>query len=205
MTDDHDEIPWWMNPPRTFLNAGELEEDERRYIANVGWVQSRKDFFGYVEGYRRAAETLFESLEHTLYSPEFMVWPLAFLWRHFIEISLKDIIATGKVLQGGDGKFKTVHPLGKLWEDARKEIEATISGDPAQFKHVEVIIREFDKIDEKGDGFRYPLAKNGVDPSLCSDHPSVNLASMHEAMVELANYFDGVRMEMSMRMDMFYR
>jgi hypothetical protein len=95
--DDHDEIPWWMKTARTFLNAGELEGDDRRYIADVRWVQSRKDFFGYVEGYRRAAETLFESLEHTPQSPNFMVWPLAFLWRHFIEISLKDIIATGKV------------------------------------------------------------------------------------------------------------
>lgn len=68
MTDDHEEI-FWPNAPRTFLGLGE----DRRYIANVGWVQSRKEFFGYVEGYRRAAVTLFESLEHMRQSPEYMV------------------------------------------------------------------------------------------------------------------------------------
>jgi hypothetical protein len=163
MTDDHEEIPW-PNAPRTFLGPGV----DWRHVADVGWVQSRKDFFGYVEGYRRAAVTLFESLEHTRQSPEYMVWPLAFLWRHFIELSLKDIIATGRVLQGDEARFPAHHQLGKLWKEAREQIEA-ISGALDEFKHVEASIGEFERLDPKADGFRYPLAKNGVDASLSSE------------------------------------
>jgi hypothetical protein len=58
------------------------------------------------------------------------------------------------------------------------------------------------KLDPKADGFRYPLAKNGVDASLrLEKEPYVNLRSLHEAMVALANFFDAVRMDMSVRLD----
>lgn len=122
------------------------------------------------------------------------------MWRHFIELSLKDIIATGRVLQGDEGRFPAHHQLGKLWKEARGQIEA-ISGALDEFKHVEASIGEFEKIDPKADGFRYPLAKNGVDASLSSEEPYVNLRLLHEAMVALANFFDAVRMDMSVRLD----
>lgn len=191
--DDHEEITW-QKKPLSFLGPGV----DWWHDANVGWVQSRKNFFGYVEGYRRAAVTLFESLEHTRQSPEYMVWPLAFLWRHFIELSLKDIIATGRLLQGDEWRFPVHHRLGKLWKKARKVISEVPLD---EFKHVEASIREFEKLDPTASGFRYPLGKNGVDASLKPVEQYVNLRSLHEAMVKIADFFDGVRLGMSVRLD----
>ena len=89
-----------------------------------------------------------------------------------------------------------------LWKEAREQIEATVSSSSPEFEHIEAIVRVFDEIDPKGNGFRYPLAKNGVGPSLSSDPLAINLASLQEAMVNLANFLDAVRMEMSVRLDM---
>jgi hypothetical protein len=58
-------------------------------------------------------------------SPDFAVFPLAFLWRHCIELSLKEIIAVGRRQDGGRWGFPEHHRLLDLWNAAKPYVIQT--------------------------------------------------------------------------------
>jgi hypothetical protein len=188
----------WPDVPRLAFGPGLPGE----LNANLAWVQSRpRDMYGYVEGYRRAAVALYDFAVASRSSPEYMLFPIAFAWRHFLEIALKDIIAAGRELAGEPWGFPPGHKILDLWRAARPHI-ATL-GDPAapELTNVENNIREFDRIDHGGDGFRYPLNVAGTQPSLQNPPPNVNLRVLHEAMDAVATFLSCVRTELSVRLD----
>lgn len=151
---------------------------------------------GYVEGYRRAAVALFESAVESNTSPDFVVFPMAFLWRHHIELALKDIIAAGRQLQGEPWGFPPSHRLLDLWSEARTHV--VLCGDPTapELSHVEANLREFETIDPWSDGFRYPLNRDRTDRSLPRAPEYVNLRVLHDGMEALANFLSAVRSEL---------
>jgi hypothetical protein len=186
----------WPDVPRLAFGEG-LACDLN---ANVAWVQSRtRDMYGYVEGYRRAAIALFEYVDTSRASPDYMLFPLAFAWRHYVEIALKDIIAAGRELAGEEWGFPKGHNLLDLWRVARPYIAEL--GDPAapELENVENNLIEFDRIDHFGDGFRYPLNHARTGPSLQNPPASVSLRLLHEALEAIATFFLGVRAEQSYR------
>lgn len=188
----------WPDVPRLAFGAG-LADDLN---ANVAWVQSRtRDMYGYVEGYRRAAIALFDYAESSRASPDYMLFPIAFAWRHYLEIALKDIIAAGRELAGDGWGFPSGHKLLDLWKAARPHIAKL--GDPAapELANVENNLVEFDRIDHLGDGFRYPLNSARTGPSLQSPPESVSLRFLHEAMDAVAMFLLCVRSELSARLD----
>ena len=142
----------WPGVPRLAFGPGPFGELD----ANLAWARKRaRDMYGYVEGYRRAAGALYAYAVETHASPDYMLFPIAFAWRHYVEIALKDIIAAGRQLAGEVWGFPKGHHLLDLWCQARPFI--TELGDPAapELANVESNIREFDRIDHAGDGFRY--------------------------------------------------
>jgi hypothetical protein len=62
--------------------------------------RSRPALYGYVEGYPRAAVVPYDYAVVTRASPECLLFPIAFAWRHYLEFALKDIIAAGRELAG---------------------------------------------------------------------------------------------------------
>jgi len=92
----------WPDVPRLAFGPGLPGE----HNANLAWLQNRpRDMYGYIEGYRRAAAALYDFAVATRSSPEYMLFPIAFAWRHFLEIALKDIIASGRELSGDPWGF----------------------------------------------------------------------------------------------------
>jgi hypothetical protein len=126
---------------------------------------------------------------------------LAFLWRHHIELALKDIIAAGRELSGEPEGFPKGHRLGHLWETAKPYIQRCGSPNSPELAHVEATVTEFEGIGPGGDGFRYPLGvdRNGV--SLPNAPEQVNLEQLQQAMEAVANFFSAVRTEMGARLD----
>ena len=187
-----DELPptAWPDVPRLCFGPGE----PGLLNACVGWVQSRPhEMGGYVEGYRRAAVALYEGAVETNESPDYVVFPMAFLWRHHIELALKDIIAAGRQLAGEPWGFPPHHRLLDLWRDARPHI--TQCGDPAapELDNVEANLREFETVDPWSDGFRYPLNRDRTGRSLPNAPEYVNLRVLHDGMEALANFLSAVR------------
>jgi len=147
---------------------------------------------GYVEGYRRAASAVFEAAVTTRQSPEYTLWPLAFLWRHHLELALKEIIAIGRDLEGEDRTFPEHHRLADLWREAKQHIVGFSSPDVPELPHVEATVDEFATIDPGADGFRYPVARGQRRASLPNAPPDVNIPALHEAMEAVANFLECV-------------
>ncbi len=188
----------WPDVPRVGFGP-----DEPHHLdACVGWMQSRpRDMEGYVAGYRRAAVALFRAAEAGDGSPDYFVFPLAFLWRHHLELALKDVIATGRAVAGDEWGFPAHHRLIDLWREARPHVAQC--GDPAapELANVEANLREFEGIDPGSDAFRYPLNRDRTDRSLSNAPEHVNLRALHIAMEALANFLSAVRSELGCRLD----
>lgn len=201
MDDEHDIFgddrePAWPDVPRLCFGAG----DDHDLNACVSWALGMNDIEPYAEGYRRAAAALFEKAAARSESPEYIVWPMAFLWRHYLELALKDTILRGRALEEEPQDFPKHHRLLDLWKIARPHIERCGSPNSPELPNVEAVIEEFEKIDPGAMGFRYPWARDG-ERSLPDAPDRVNLRMLHEAMEATANFFDAVRAEMTQRLD----
>jgi hypothetical protein len=153
----------WPDVPRFCFGPGSPVS----LNACVGWVQSQPhEMEGYVDGYRKAATALYEYAAATGASPDYLVFPIAFLWRHHLELALKDIISVGRQLADEPWGFPKGHRLLDLWTEARNHVVQC--GDPAapELSNVEANIREFENIDPWADGFRYPLNRDQTVRSL---------------------------------------
>lgn len=176
----------WPDVPRVCFGPGDLPFLD----ANVGWVQSRPhEMHGYVEGYRQAATALYDCAAT---SPDYLVFPLAFLWRQHLELALKDIIAVGRTLAGETWHFPRGHRLLDLWNTARPYIEKCGDPNAPVLANVEASLREFEHVDPWADGFRYPLNRDQTARSMPNVPDIVSLQALNEAMQALANFFSGV-------------
>lgn len=157
--------------------------------------------YGYKEGYRRAAIGLLRQVVEDHLSPDLAVFPLAFLWRHHIELALKDIIIDGRELAEESFPHPAGHGLVKLWSLTRPYVEACGDPNAPELANVEASIHEFEKIDPQADGFRYPRGRDGVQQNLTGAPKEVNLELLHDAMLAVSNFLDAVQMEQATRLD----
>ena len=192
-----DNADLWPDVPRSCFAPGPWPLN-----ACVGWVLSRPhELDGYATGYRRAACVLFDTAIKTNMSPDYTVFPLVFLWRHHLELSLKDIIATGRQIAGEKWGFPAGHDLWKLWKEARPYAEDCGTDGSPEIVNVEATIQELQKIDPSSDGFRYPLNVKLTGVALQNAPEWVNLLTFHEAMLAVSNLLSGVRASLGNRLD----
>jgi hypothetical protein len=157
---------------------------------------------GYLEGYRRGAECLIQSVIETQSGQDFLVYPIVFLYRHHIELILKRMILRAPYLLSEPLTKKQKTNLGKhrldlLWQDLKPMISdiAEKAGwgtlDQEDINGVDDYIRQLAALDRDSFSFRYALSKNG-DPSLPADLKRINLRHFGEMMTRLASFLDGI-------------
>lgn len=187
MNDDDSFV--WPDVPRLAFGFG----DEYRTNACVGWALGSKDdaLHGYVEGYSQAASALLAWVRRDDASPDYAIWPIAFLWRHHIELGLKRIIAVGRQVNGDKWEFPAGHDLEKLWKKALPFIEQT-GDDAVVLANVAANIAEMVRLDPTAAGFRYPFEIDQKTASLKGPPEHVNLAQLDEAMRAVSAFLNGV-------------
>jgi len=186
---------FWPDVPRICFGAGE----PAHLNANVGWVRSQRGDTAlgtYAAGYRDAACVLFESLDRVggIWT-DVALFPIAFLWRHHIELLLKDIISRGRRLNGDKAVFPTHHNLDNLWKAAKPYVmqcgpEDAVEDAP-EVSNVEANIHECARIDPESFTFRYSTKRDGSE-SLPNGLDCVNLRALHEGMCAVATFLSGV-------------
>lgn len=181
----------WPDIPATLFGS-----DARfaRQSAHIGYVLKRHDVYAYREGYRRGAMILAGRSHASDEPPELLVWPVAWLWRHYLELALKETIATGKLLEdeGAEWEWPHGHRLAELWRDARRYVEPHGDPDAPELANVTSIIVEFDTLDRDGTGFRYTENRDGG-RSLPSAPEHINVGLMDETMQRIAGFLEAVR------------
>jgi hypothetical protein len=123
------------------------------------WYQ---DWHRYSAGYLEAAQATLAHLKEHPRQRDFLVYPVVFLFRHYLELRLKEIILRAGLLQAEDEKITRDHGLLNLWNRARPRIERAFPNDDrTPLDRIEGVIKEIDALDSDSMRFRYPVTLKG--------------------------------------------
>lgn len=140
-----------------------------------------------------------------------LIYPIVFLWRHYLELRLKGILRSARLLTDQPAETKVDHKILALWHKVRpllKEIESNV--DSETLNAVEEIVIQFDQVDTDSFAFRYPTSKKGI-PSLPSKLYHINIRNLTEVMQRVGNFLDSadtmldVYLEHKAEMESYYR
>jgi hypothetical protein len=151
----------------------------------------------YIEGYREAADKLVYDVVNTGANQDTLVFPIAFLYRQYIELQLKHIIRESRIVVGEKANFPEHHKIDALWDTANalmtkiiKDHDQSISDYITKYdvKTIKTIITEFVKVDPESFAFRYPNDKKGNKNLDGIEY--INLRKLHDHMKELKEKLD---------------
>jgi hypothetical protein len=190
-----DEEVIWPNRPRSIFAEG-----PPAFAANTGWLADTPKPYGYLAAYRQAAEAIFERISKDASSREIWLFPLAYAWRHHIELLLKELIplsSTVLFLRGQDDDVPAQpegHPILPLWIRLRPLLGRIAGPGAVEVDHVDCLLRELHGIDSTGVAFRYATPSRQPDTTTLKGVPhTINLYVLHEAMTAVSNYLDATR------------
>jgi hypothetical protein len=162
----------------------------------------------YRAGYKKAADVLVLKLlsSDTDYIADLhmrfgMIYPIMFLYRHYVEIEFKDLIILAGMTSVVEANKICGHDLHALWskvlvcaeevqgEDMRQELEGTF-GEAIEF---------FQRVDPYGDGFRYP--KNVKGAAQWDSSFYVDIEKINSAIECLEQFCHELRQELRQRLD----
>lgn len=173
------DVDWWHNAVLSNLDSG--------------WAL-------YAEGYKIAADVLVERVKHDRSEADFLVFPIVFLYRQYLELRLKEIIRDGSRLLDSPQRLPKDHRLDKLWSKCRRILEQVWPEGPAEhLDAVEECIHEFSRVDPTSTAFRYPTDADGK-PSLPGSR-HINLRNLSEVMARIGTLLDGASIGLSVYLD----
>jgi len=148
----------------------------------------------YGEGYKQAIELIErEVLENNRTYQDFLIYPYCFLMRHFIEIRLKEVIYEGTKKLNGEPEIKEGHNLPHLWDKAQKILKE-LWKEHYEEAHKDILsfINDFNSLDNKSDGFRYPFDTNGNKNLTEINGKEINFKNLSEVFRQVREYLNGV-------------
>jgi hypothetical protein len=193
-TDDFSRNP----PPRKGekLFRGDLDDWKNNACLRQG------DDYACREGYLRGAQILVQNVREEERDQDFLVYPIIFLYRHHIELLLKEVIKRApylidRELSEVEKRHLENHRLDLLWNDFKPlmgaiEKVADWPELPAQdIEGIDDYIRQISEVDPYSYSLRYAHSKKG-DPSLPEHLTHINVRNFGELMDRLAEYLSGI-------------
>jgi hypothetical protein len=150
----------------------------------------------YAEGYFEAGRRLLGSFVKEMngeavvvnYKIDLLIYPLVFLFRHGIELSIKSLCRKFAELWNENEKIALTHNLSDNWVRAQEYMNRDSSYNRELIDEVDTILKDFLAIDPDGQRFRFPEARDGQ--SHLQDISLVNLVVFDEAMAKVVSAFD---------------
>jgi hypothetical protein len=144
----------------------------------------------YAQGYKRAADILVQYVIDNNWDQDFLVYPIVFLYRQYLELRLKELIFASSMLLDHDARIPKGHNLVSLWRKARPNIEKVYPGDSeGDLDAVEDRLKELCNIDSHSHAFRYPEDIKGA-PAL-PGMEYINLKQLRDVIQGMSNVLDG--------------
>jgi len=154
----------------------------------------------YINGYRKAADLLVRKVADTSSNQNILVYPIAFLYRQYIELQLKYIIRESRILLSDGSGFPEHHKIKALWDVANGLMKRIVNEvDPSAKDYIarndvnEIggIINQFNETDPESFAFRYPRDKKGNNNLEGLTHINLrNLRDQMDLLVEKLNKYD---------------
>jgi hypothetical protein len=147
--------------------------------------------------FKEAGDRIVEDLARAItyeFADRFFM-PIAYLYRHSLELKMKEVARLGIDLQLIPDDEKTAktlvdHNLHKLWNLVRKAVEAHWPND-SDVGSAERIVLEFHKIDETGQNLRYSKDKSGRN-TIDGLPKAVQLTHVKDVFEGIFNFLYGV-------------
>ena len=181
-TQESDKTPW-PGPDSDLLGQG----PEWWLVACMDWPRDR--WLGYVGGYWKAADVIFERVVETGRDQDGLVYPYLMCWRHFVELQLKNLILLSRKYLREPIELPRTHRLDVLWRLVRACLErAWPDDDHHDLDEAGRIVLQLDGFDPTSEHFRYPILKNGSETMTSLGR--IYMPSFHEAMSGVAAMLD---------------
>lgn len=193
---DEISIPWPEKNDKPFIDGS-----YGRTQANLDWFDYWSEPFTkdlrIAGAFKEAADKIVDNLEtgNNFGHPDKYFFPVAYLYRHALELGLKCIVRDGINL-GIITESKTVekiikgHNLCKLWNKARGILEEVWpDGDKDTLTNAERVILQFHKLDSSGQEFRYATDIEG-NPNLENAPKLVDLINLKTVSDNLFSFLD---------------
>ena len=185
--------PWPADGDKLFAAGSDWRNN-----ACLGFVRDKWDL--YATGYKDAADIIVDRLVETGEGADLLVYPVAFLYRHYLELRLKELIIHGQELLDVSKDFRHIHRIDVLWSSCRDLLQQIYPGSPrTELDAVEACIAELCLIDRQSISFRYPATKDGNQTLPSVEH--INLRHLRDVMSGIASLLDGASMGVSAYLD----
>ena len=153
---------------------------------DVSWQrQWEENFEGYSSKYFRAAKLLYEAAKSDSSLLDEVTYPIMYLARHSIELTLKSL-----VYKLGNKKICKGHDLINLWH----ELDCLYIGDKHNERYAvaKQLIQELGNYDIQSDTFRYHLHK---DKSRTAKSDFIKIELFYSTYLKLFNFLEGLEYE----------
>lgn len=141
------------------------------------------------DGYKKGADTLVAKASSDRGLRDFLVYPVVFCYRHFVELSLKYIIASHGPTVGVQPNW-TTHSLEELWTTTNKVLDGFGVEKDEMHAAVCACIEELSKADPLSFKFRYPTDRNGE--ALPFSVERFDLVQLRDVVEGMSGYFGGL-------------
>ena len=173
-------------------------DDHSNFV--VGFTPDPKRDFGvFAKGYRLAADRLTAQLFAAPRFSDYEAYPVVFLYRHALELSLKHIIyasvdlAALKYLDDLDKGLQNTHDLRKLSQAATGLLTLLYPEDEF-LKQISSVLADtcadLGSLDARSDAYRYPIDARGLRST--DEHTTVNLHAFATRMSPLLEDLDTI-------------
>jgi len=151
------------------------------------------DFETYCIGYLDACKLILNDMgKNRQFISDTLVFPIVYLFRHYLELRLKKIIIIGKKNSNKRvNVIKYKHNLENLWKEAKECIKTYWpSSCNSELNIIKNNILEFhNKFDQFASAFRYPVDNRGNKSFKKNVH--IDLKQFKKSMEEISNFLDG--------------
>ncbi len=203
---DEISMPWPQDGDNLFI-AGE----DWYHNACLHFLPDSLDL--YIMGYKEAGDRLVTSSMEDRSHQDALVFPIVFLYRQYLELSLKRLIREGNWLLGIPSKWGEVgyptdgksHNLLVLWKECKKVLElvgtnyAELKIADQDLKTIEDLLTQFSQQDPGSDASRFPTDKKN-NPSL-PNLRTINVRNLATVMAKIASFFDAIATAVSVYLD----
>jgi hypothetical protein len=184
---DLSKLPWLDNFTRIFQPG----EPSRR----LAWIpQDPCQWHRYAEGYREAAERVYASWGAL--SDDCLIFPLVFLYRHYVELRIKELLQSAILHLDLPIDWKRSHDIASLWRVLSPLLRQAFPDEPElDLRNAERLIQELAARDSLASEFRYPETKEGK--RNLEDLERIDVVCFIDAMRKLAAFLDGASVALS--------
>ncbi|MCG3149698.1 MAG: hypothetical protein PCFJNLEI_03163 [Verrucomicrobiae bacterium] len=181
-------------PKLNWPKAGDdpfLPTGKPRHVACLD--MAHRTFGVYATAYKEAADRVVAcAIRKTIQYPDLDVFPAGYLYRHYLELALKEIICDVRRCTLKAAGISNEHNLSRLWRDARSALEDIWPGKYLEeLSIVEGCIMRFHKEDTSSQGFRYPI--DSKDQKTLQSLSRVNLCNLRAVMTRVAGFLDAAK------------